>query len=112
MSRLKKESKDVKTSLRLLAALEALYANGQDPVVWAAAADIVMRRLGRLKTVKKTLDSNQCRDLKIILFFTDSTMLPTDVREDACAILKLYGDDVSVAEVCRVYPGLHRMFNE
>jgi len=109
LAKLNPKSKEMKASLRLLSALEALGATRQDPVIQAAAHDTIERRLERLKTVKKDLEPAQQRDLKMILFFSSGDRV-RDMREQACAILKLHGSERSIAEVCRVYPGLWKIF--
>jgi hypothetical protein len=111
LAKLRQTTKSCKASKRLIAALEALHTKGQDPQVQEAGTRTIKERLVRLKKVTGQLRPGQRRDLKIILFF-NSGNLPLDMRADAIAILKLRGTDASIAEVCRVFPGLAKMFDE
>ena len=111
LDKLKQGSKEVLTSRRLLSALEAACADSQDVVVRQAAVAVVTERLEQMKKSGSELDVAQRRDLKIILFFGTSQSLADGLRQDACALLKLRGDERSIAEVCRVYPGLRKMFD-
>ena len=111
LARLSPKNKETKASKRLLAALEALGAPAQDPVVQQAALVAIRQRLERLKAVKKDLEPAQQRDLQMILFFSSGERV-SEMREQACAVLRLRGDDKSIAEVCRVYPGLRKIFDQ
>ncbi len=109
---LKPGSKERLTSERLLDVLEVLLERPNDESAQAAALKVVGERIERLKRMGHHLDAVQRRDLKLILYFTSTGTVLRDAREDAVALLKLWGDDASIAEVCKVYPGLRRVFEE
>ncbi len=104
-------SKEVKTSRRLLEAVEKLTGSQAVDPAFAKYRKTLEGRLARLKRVKGHLEANQRRDLLIILLF-GAGKLQRRTLEEACSILCLHGDEESVSITCRAFPGLRDAFKE
>ncbi len=109
MAKLKLDSKRRRHSANLIAVLEACDGANPDPVSCAAAAASVKRRLDRLKTAKGDFDAAQLRDLLIIVLFGHTGVVLGGAREEACAMIRLSGEERIIAVVLGVYPGLYKL---
>jgi hypothetical protein len=109
---LKVGSTAAKTSRRLLEAIENVNKDPGNHECKRIANRVVRHRLASLKRLAKDYESEQRRDLKIIIFFGQSNGLDPELRNDACALLQLWGGEEPVAEVCRVFPGMRKLFDQ
>ena len=107
---LKPDAKETINSRRLLDALDFEVSVPDFTVRQRKAREIVDKRLSFYREKRTQLKANERRDLLIIIMFGTECRLPQQQRWDACSFLNLYGDDAGRAQVCTVFPGLGRAF--